>query len=302
MQKDSTSYAATIGFFDGVHLGHRFLLKQLQEAASERGLKTMAVTFRDHPRKTLHSDYQPQLLTTLDERIALLKACGVDEVIILDFTDEMAKKTSREFMADVLHNTLGVSCLLVGYDHHFGCDTGSKFEHYTAIGHEMGLEVLLADPFTIKEGKISSSRIRQLLAEGDVERATHCLQRFYSLEGIVIDGHKVGRVMGLPTANIRPNDNRKILPKDGAYAVDVVWREKRFRGVLNIGCRPTLDNGKDRSVEVFILDFSADIYGEELRVEFLKHLRGEKRFASLDELRHQILEDASLAKKYKTDT
>lgn len=297
MQKDSTSYAATIGFFDGVHLGHRSLLKQLQEAASERGLKTMAVTFRDHPRKTLHSDYQPQLLTTLDERIALIQECGIDEVRILEFTEETAKMTSRTFMTEVLRKELNVSCLLIGYDHHFGSDTSSTFSDYVAMGRELGIEIVQAAHFAAGTEHVSSSHIRQLLTDGYVERAAQALHRFYSIAGRVVDGHKVGRVMGLPTANIRPNDDRKILPKDGAYAVDVVWREKRFRGVLNIGCRPTLDNGKDRSVEVFILDFSADIYGEELRVEFLKHLRGEKRFASLNELRHQILEDASLAKK-----
>ena len=297
MQKDSPQFAATIGFFDGVHLGHRFLLKQLQEAAIARGLKTMAITFLEHPRQTLHSDYQPQLLTTLDERIALIRDCGIDVVKILDFTEEMAKMTSRTFMSEVLRGELNVSCLLMGYDHHFGSDTSSKFCDYVATGRELGIEVVQALPFASGTEHVSSSSIRQFLAEGDVERAAQALHRYYSIAGTVVAGHKVGRSMGFPTANIRPHDQRKMLPRDGAYAVYVTWQGKQFRGVLNIGHRPTLNNGTDRSVEVFILDFSADIYGEELRVEFLKHLRSEKRFASLDELRHQILEDASLARK-----
>ena len=297
MQKDSPQFAATIGFFDGVHLGHRFLLKQLQEAAIARGLKTMAITFLEHPRQTLHIDYQPQLLTTLDERIALIQDCGIDEVRILEFTEETAKMTSRTFMTEVLRKELNISCLLMGYDHHFGSDTSSKFSDYVATGRELGIEVVQALPFASGTERVSSSSIRQFLAEGDVERAAQALHRYYSIAGTVVAGHKVGRSMGFPTANIRPHDQRKMLPRDGAYAVDVTWQGKQFRGVLNIGHRPTLNNGTDRSVEVFILDFSADIYGEELRVEFLKHLRGEKRFASLDELRHQILEDASLAKK-----
>ncbi|MBQ7057036.1 MAG: riboflavin biosynthesis protein RibF [Bacteroidaceae bacterium] len=297
MQKDSPQFAATIGFFDGVHLGHRFLLKQLQEAAIARGLKTMAITFLEHPRQTLHIDYQPQLLTTLDERIALIQDCGIDEVRILEFTEETAKMTSRTFMTEVLRKELNISCLLMGYDHHFGSDTSSKFSDYVATGRELGIEVVQALPFASGTEHVSSSSIRQFLAEGDVERAAQALHRYYSIAGTVVAGHKVGRSMGFPTANIRPHDQRKMLPRDGAYAVDVTWQGKQFRGVLNIGHRPTLNNGTDRSVEVFILDFSADIYGEELRVEFLKHLRSEKRFASLDELRHQILEDASLAKK-----
>lgn len=302
MQKDNPQYAATIGFFDGVHLGHRFLLKKLQEVALARGLKTMAITFREHPRQVLQSDFQPLLLTTFKERIALLKECGIDEVKILDFTEGMAEMTSRTFMSEVLREDLNVSCLLIGYDHHFGSDTSSRFSDYVATGRELGIEVVQALPLASGTERVSSSSIRQFLAKGDVERAAQALHRFYSIAGTVVVGHKVGRSMGFPTANIRPHDQRKMLPQDGTYVVDVVWQGKKFRGVLNIGHRPTLNNGTDRSVEVFILDFNTDIYGEELRVEFLKHLRGEKHFASLDDLRHQILEDASVAKKYKTDS
>lgn len=302
MQINDSRYAATIGFFDGVHCGHRYLIEQLRVVASARGLKTMAVTFREHPRQTLHNDYQPQLLTTLEERIDLLKASRVDEVKILDFTEEMAEMTSRTFMSEVLRENLNVSCLLIGYDHHFGSDTSSRFSDYVATGRELGIEVVQALPLASGTERVSSSSIRQFLAKGDVERAAQALHRFYSIAGTVVVGHKVGRSMGFPTANIRPHDQRKMLPQDGTYVVDVVWQGKKFRGVLNIGHRPTLNNGTDRSVEVFILDFSTYIYGEELRVEFLKHLRGEKHFASLDDLRHQILEDASVAKKYKTDS
>lgn len=299
MQINDSRYAATIGFFDGVHCGHRYLLEQLRVVASARGLKTMAVTFREHPRQTLHNDYQPQLLTTLEERIVLLKASRVDEVKILDFTEEFAKMTSREFMTDILHKTLGVDCLLIGYDHHFGSDTENGFDHYLAVGQEVGIEVELAKPFYCGTDNISSSFIRRLLAEGDVECAELLLHRHYCLCGTVVEGHKVGRSMGFPTANLRPNDSRKVIPQDGAYAVDVIWKEKTYRGVLNIGRRPTLANGNDRSIEVFILDFNADIYGEILQVEFLKRLRGEKRFDSLEELKKQIVEDAAVAREVK---
>lgn len=285
---------ATIGFFDGVHRGHQCLIDQVVEQARQRGLWAMLVTMNRHPRQVVHSDYVPQLLTSLDEKKTLLEGTLADAVHVLDFTAEMSHLTAREFMQQVLHDQLGVRVLVMGYDHRFG-HGGGTHEQYVQWGKETGIEVLLAHELAGEHA--SSSSIRQMLAEGDVEGAAQLLGHPYTVSGPVVRGYQVGHELGFPTANIGlPAD--KLIPRQGAYAVWVVLSDgSRHAGMLNIGMRPTVDNGSALSVEVNLLDFNGNLYGQHLTVELVSRLRSEVRFASLDELRQQLQQDCLQVKK-----
>lgn len=281
---------ATIGFFDGVHRGHQCLIEQVVKEAHERGMWSMLVTMNRHPRQVVHTNYVPQLLTSLPEKETLLGNTEADAVHVLDFTPEMSQLTAREFMQQVLHDQLGVRVLVMGYDHRFG-HGGGTHEQYVQWGQVTGIEVLLAHEL---EGEhASSSAIRQLLAEGNVESAAQLLGHPYTLSGPVVHGFQVGHELGFPTANIGlPND--KLIPLQGAYAVWVVLRNgRRYAGMLNIGMRPTVDNGSALSIEVNLLDFDGDLYDQFLTVELMHRLRSEVRFASLDELRNQLQQDCN---------
>lgn len=288
--------AATIGFFDGVHRGHRFLLDCLREAAAARGLHSLAVTFGEHPRCTLQPDFRPRLLTPRNERIALLEATGITACAVLDFTPAMARLTAREFMETVLRDRLGVRCLVIGYDHRFGSCRTDDFAAYVAYGRALGIEVVQAPELSPAEGHISSSVVRRLLDEGRVEAARRCLGRPYSLAGTVVAGRRMGRRLGYRTANLRPDEACQLVPAIGVYAVEAVWRGTAYRAMLGIGRRPTLDNGTDISIEVHLLDFDADLYGESLTLRFYRWLRPDEKFADLDALREQLGRDAENAR------
>lgn len=284
--------AATIGFFDGLHLGHRHLIDQLKTVADERGLCTMAVTFGRHPRKVLKSDYRPQLLTDTAEKTTLLRQSGLDACTLLDFTTQMAAMTAREFMTEILMGQLGVKVLLMGYDHHFGCDRGLGFDDYQTIGRSCGMEVIEATPLIVDGQAVSSSRIRRLVAEGSIQAAARLLGRYYAIGGTVTEGHKVGRQLGFPTANIQPADAERLIPSSGVYAV---WAEaggRYYEAMLNIGHRPTLHNGNDLSIEAHLFDFADNLYGQHLTLHLVDRLRDERQFDSLDSLAQQIGRDA----------
>ena len=284
--------AATIGFFDGLHLGHRHLISQLKAVAGERGLGTMAVTFGRHPREVLKSDYRPQLLTDAAEKPDLLRLSGLDACTLLDFTPQMAALTAREFMTGILRDRLGVKALLMGYDHHFGSDRSLGFADYQAIGRSCGIDVIQATPLVVDGQAVSSSRIRRLVAEGQVQAAARLLGRYYTLGGMVTQGHHVGRKMGFPTANLQPVDVERLIPSGGVYAA---WAEvggRCHKAMLNIGHRPTLNNGDDLSIEAHLFDFTGDLYGQSLRLHFVSRLRDERRFDSLESLARQIRHDA----------
>ena len=282
---------ATIGFFDGVHLGHRFLIGELRKAARERGLPSAVITFPEHPRAVLRTAYQPRLLNTFEEKLRQLATTGVDYCVVLDFTLALSRLSAQAFIADVLARQLRVRSLLIGYDHRFGRDRADGFEQYVAYGAACGMEVLRATPYDEGNTAVSSSEIRALLAAGEVEEADRLLTYPYPVEGQIVGGHRVGRTLGFPTANIRVDDSRKMLPGIGVYAVWVELLGKRYKGMLYIGDRPTLRNGRDISMEVHILDFSGDIYNDRIRVCFVRRVRGDIRFASLDLLREQLERD-----------
>lgn len=288
------AYMATIGFFDGVHLGHKYLIDILKQTARKRNMAAMVVSVWPHPRMVLHSDYCPALLSDYDEKQALLKNCGADKIIMMPFTTDLASCSALRFMK-MLHDDYHVRCLLIGYDHHFG----HKNEHediavYQEYGKRLGIEVLQADSLCLNRPEsiaVSSSQIRRFLSEGRVEDANAFLGYDYCMTGKVKDGFKNGRKLGFPTANLEPSTPCKFIPGDGVYAVGVEYLGQGYSGMLNIGHRPTLHNGNQRSIEVHILDFSEDIYDETIVLTFKKFLRPEIRFESAEALSAQLEKD-----------
>lgn len=289
---------ATIGFFDGVHKGHRYLIQQVKEIAAAKGLPSALVTFPIHPRKVMNTDYHPELLTTSEEKIKLLADTGVNYCLMLNFTPEISRLTAKDFMTRLL-KCYQVKYLVIGYDHRFGHNRSESFEDYVRYGEAIGIEVIRARAFTSTPETslspnvpISSSLIRHLLHQGDVDIAARCLGYEYFLDGTVVGGYQVGRKIGFPTANLSVNAPEKLIPADGVYAVWVTFDGKTYKGMLNIGIRPTVDNGPNRTIEVNILHFHSDIYNKFIRLTLVKQTRPELKFNSMDELIDQLHKDA----------
>lgn len=307
---------ATIGSFDGVHRGHQCLLSQVRNIADERILQAMAITFATSPKKVLGATGIPQL-TSIEERVALLQQAGMNEVSVLNFTPQMANLTARDFMLQILKEQLHVEILVIGYDHRFGRGRNEGFKDYIRYGREIGIEVVRSEAYMDKGKPISSSRIRDLLFNGKIAEATHLLGHQYTLHGEVVDGYKQGRKMGFPTANICPLSADKLIPANGVYAVYVNIEQQtcspngdksqsptkfKMKGMLNIGYRPTLNNGQERSIEVHILDFEDNLYGKTITLEFVHRLRDERTFANLDELTAQLNKDKIRAREILATT
>lgn len=289
---DNTPYVATIGFFDGVHRGHQYLISRLMEQAAAAGMPSMVITFDRHPREVLGSNYQPRMLSTLSEKLQRLRQTGVDRCEVLSFTPQLAALTAREFMQHVLKEQLNVGKLYIGYDNRFGHNREEGFDDYVRYGREMGIEVIHNDAFQLNQVNISSSVVRSFLDEGEVELANQCLGYNYTVEGGVVDGVQEGRKMGFPTANIEPSYALKLIPAPGVYAVKVrvEGTDEWLSGMMNIGTRPTFGENK-LSLEVHILHFSGNLYGRTLAVSFVKRLRAERRFSSPSALRNQLIRD-----------
>ena len=286
-------YAATIGFFDGVHQGHRFLMERLKAIAKERGMQSMAITFERHPRQVVQGGWRPELLTQLHEKLKLLKATGIDTVVVLRFNRQMAALSAREFM-ELMYDRLGVRLLLTGYDNRFGHDRSEGFEGYQRYGQALGIEVLCGDALTIGQQNVSSSWVRQLLKEGKVEEAARCLGRPYSISGQVVHGEQIGRTIGFPTANLQPEDDT-LIPQDGVYAVMVdLDNGSHHQGIMNIGTRPTF-NGTGRTLETNLLEPVGDLYDQQLIIHFIARLRDEQQFPSAEALAVQIMKDKEQA-------
>lgn len=293
--------AATIGHFDGVHLGHQHVLRRLRLLASEKGLdKVTAITFDRHPRTVFDPDFMPNMLTTVNERTLILSNLGVDVCAVLQFDREMASMTAKDFMRDILRDKLGVRLLLLGYDNRFGRKNPNEgFEDYVSYGKELGIEVVECDPLEMPDGKrVCSTMVREVLAAGKVEEAFSLLGHPYTVEGTVVEGFHEGRKIGFPTANL-DIDPQKIIPVGGVYAVrvrvdgDVLLHH----GMMNIGHRPTYGIN-DLTLETNIFRFDEDIYGKHMRVEFFKKLRDERKFDSKTELANQLRQDAIDADAY----
>ena len=300
-------YAATIGFFDGVHRGHQYLVKQLREQAAVRGLQSMVVTFDRHPRQVVQPDWQPLQLSTAEEKEQLLAETGVEKLVVLPFDKQMASLTALDFMRKVLKEQLSVSMLLTGYDNHFGHRQQGKtegFDDYVRYGKETGIDVICGAPFYIPgcTNAVSSSLVRRLLNEGRVGEATLCLGRPYELCGIVEHGEQMGRKMAFPTANISV-DSCRMIPKRGVYAVRVLGNPKSNTswkmGMTNIGLRPTFD-GHKQTIETHIFDFNGDLYGQQLSIQFVARLRDEQSFENAEALVRQMQADEQAARKILT--
>lgn len=279
---------ATIGFFDGVHLGHRFLLDDLRSEANRRDCKTLVVTFSNHPLLLFKPDCGLKFITTCDEKLQLLEHEGIDYCLLLPFTRELASLKSSDFLA-LLHRQFGVCSLVVGYDHHFGSDRDSSFDDYVRFGMNQGVDVLRCEAFKVSEVNVSSSKIRAALEKGDIEMTNNLLGYRYRVSGRVVHGHQVGRKIGFPTANLDV-DPTKLMPSCGVYSAVVFIDGAKYNAMMNIGYRPTLNNG-GISYEVYIDGYQGDLYDRELRLELVRFIRGERKFDSLEGLKTQIEAD-----------
>lgn len=291
--------AATIGSFDGVHLGHVAMIAELREAADKAGLPLAVVTFARHPRLLFDGECEPFLLTAENERLSLLEAAGVERIFLLDFDTCMASMSAERFMHEILAERLGVKLLGVGYDHRFGkpCE-GECFECYAKYGNDAGIDVIRLSPYSLEGRNISSTMVRRAIAEGDMPAASELLGHPYTISGTVVHGAGIGRGIGFPTANIQPGDDMKLLPPDGVYEVSAVVDGACFKGVMNIGVKPTVSAASLRTVEVHLIGFSGDIYGKDIVVDVLRRIRGEMRFDDISALKRQIKADiASVEKK-----
>lgn len=283
---------ATLGFFDGVHSGHRFLLNELIKTAHDEHKIAVVVTFDTHPRKVLNADFQPKLLTTLEEKTELLASAGIDACVVLNFTKEVSALSAYDFLKTILNEKLHVHTLLVGHDHRFGHNRAEGFAEYAAYGQELGMKVIQAAKYETGEyHHISSSTIRNALHEGNIRLANELLTYPYIFSGKVIGGFQVGRKIGFPTANLQTEDKGKIIPGIGVYAVRVHLNNKQYKGMMNIGNRPTLQSDGETSLEVNIIDFEGDIYNRTLKIEFIDKIRDEMKFKSVQDLTEQLEKD-----------
>lgn len=286
---------ATIGFFDGVHRGHQFLIKQVCDEAKASGMESAVITFDEHPRKVLHQDYQPRLLSTLEEKLILLSRTGIGNAVVLHFDREMAGLSAHDFMEKVLRDRLNVKKLIIGYDNRFGHNRAEGFDDYVRMGHEMGIEVIQSQAFSLDGVNVSSSYIRKLIEKGELELANKCLGYPYAIYGKVVSGYQEGRKLGFPTANLDLSGSGQLVPANGVYGVKVRLQDSMQyrRGMMNIGTRPTF-NGKNLSIEAYIFDFSGDIYGQTLVAAFIHRIRDEHKFDSAEELAEQMRNDAKI--------
>ena len=289
IRRDPSS-VVTIGTFDGVHLGHLAIIRYLLERTTERdGISTL-VTFYPHPREVIQGRPVP-VLTTIEERAAILEKIGLDRFVVIPFTKEFSRLPAEDFVADVLVNKVGVREVVIGYDHGFGHERKGNASLLREMGPRLGFEVDVIPVQVVDSHVVSSSEIRRSIERGDVETAAALLGRRYSMIGKVVAGDGRGRTIGFPTANLEIAHPQKIIPSDGVYAVLVEIEDDVLHpGMMNIGVRPTVD-GTTRKIEVHLIDFEEDLYGRELRVEFVGHMRPERKFASLEELTKQLSQD-----------
>ena len=286
----AVSQVATIGFFDGVHRGHCSLLSQVVRQATQRNRQSTVVTFDIHPRQLVNPDFQPLLLTTLDEKLQLLSQQGIDRVAVLHFDEQMASLSARDFMSVVLSRQLNVDTLVLGYDSRFGHGRTAGFADYEAYGRSMGIDVLRATPLLSDDGTpVSSSLVRNLLLSGNIAQANDALGRRYSLTGNVVEGFHEGRRLGFPTANLALADRQRLVPGRGVYAVwaELTGYSEPMPAMMNIGTRPTY-NGSSQTLEVHIIGYEGDLYGQDVTVTFAERIRSEQPFDSPSALASQL--------------
>lgn len=282
----------TIGTFDGVHLGHQKILERLKELKQQTGLKTVVLTFEPHPRKVLFPEQKDlKLLTLIDEKLELLEKYGVDVTVVYPFSREFSEMDSENYIRDILVKQLNVKYLVIGYDHKFGKDRKGDINVLKKFAPECGFNIEEISAKDIDNISISSTRIRKALEEGNLDTASEFLGHSFILQAKVVKGKQLGRTLGFATANLRPEGEEKIIPKIGVYFVSVSVDKKDYFGMMSIGCNPTTDMDDKVKLEVHIFDFNADIYSKTIKLNFLKRLRDEKKFANLTELKSELEND-----------
>jgi len=277
----------TVGFFDGVHMGHRRVLQTLRS----KGEEAAVVTFWPHPRVVLQNDARGfGLLTSIEEKTALIRECGIEDIHCMEFTRELSSLPADVFVGDYLIKKMGCTYLVLGYDNRLGSD-GMRTEEIALMGEKMGLQVEIVPSYMYEGFSVSSTRIRNVLSDGDVSTAASMLGYRYKLNGMVVQGNGIGHTIGFPTANIIPSFPLKVIPSNGVYATEVSVHGQTYRSMTNIGVRPTIGEGLNRVIETNIFDFDEDIYGLEIQLSFIEKIRSEQRFESLDHLRSQLVTD-----------
>ncbi len=290
-RKENT--VVTVGTFDGVHEGHKSLIHKVVNKAAKRNARSVVVSFDPHPREIINSGKKRiRLLTTLEERCEILGELGIDELIIIPFDRDFSLLTAEDFIRSVVYEKIGVREFVIGYDHQFGRNREGSIETVQELGYELGFDVHVVEAHEVDKVTVSSTSVRKALSEeGDVKLAWNFLGRPYKLQGYVSHGDKRGKQLGFPTANIQPAHPRKIIPYRGVYAVEVELEEKAWRGMMNIGVRPTFTGDQQEMLEVHLFNFDRDIYGWYLTVYFLERIRDEKKFDSKEALIAQLNND-----------
>ena len=287
----------TVGSFDGLHLGHLKILDEVKNAAAEKKGSTVVVTFEPHPRSVLSKDFDLRILTDLEEKKEILEKAGIENLMVINFTNEFSHLTSDEFIRKFIVGKFAASRMVIGHDHKFGRDRLGDVVKLSELGRSNNFDVTEVPPLSMGGQIISSTKIRNALYAGDIERANLFLGRNYSLSGKIVVGAQRGRTLGFPTANLSPFDAAKAIPKNGVYIAKCFFENESRIGIMNIGHRPTFENKTEIVLEVHILNFSGDIYGKPMKVEFIKRLRDERKFDSKESLIIQLEADKREAQK-----
>ena len=286
----------TLGVFDGLHLGHQEIMRKVVERAKATNTVATAITFDPHPRAVLHPDSAPPLLQTLDQRLANLEVLGIEQTIVIPFTHDFSDQPAENFLSEIIHDRLHAKEVYLGRGFAFGKDRGGNIELLRSMSEKLGFIADEVDEIQLRGMRISSSKIRKLLANGYVNLARRMLGRPYGVEGVIIRGNRRGHTIGFPTANLKPHN--RVIPRYGVYAtatlIDGTWR----KSITNIGVRPTFESEADPSIETYVFDFDGDLYGDVLRVRFLHRIRDERKFNGIDELKAQIEKDSNRARNY----
>lgn len=294
--KETEGLTMSLGMFDGVHKGHQKIIKDLKVYTQKGHLSSAILTFWPHPRKVLQPDFDLKLLNTIEEKLQLLEKFGIEKVFIQEFNEAFRNLSGEEFVEEILLKKMNMKHLIIGYDHHFGKNRSGNFQLLQKMSSSHHFKVEQTEAVFEKEWAISSTKIRKALKNGDVKTASEFLGYHYPLSGLVVEGNKIGRTLGFPTANMKV-DSIKLLPKNGAYIVEVNVLGKRHKGMLSIMTNPTL-GAAEKTVEVYILDFNKDIYGEKITVYFRDFLHEEIKFENLEKLKERLEADKKLTEKY----
>lgn len=296
INKDLNTYL-TLGTFDGLHLGHQQILKEVVERSKNNSGRSFLVTFNPHPRLVLNSNVNKiKLLTSTEEKLKLVEGFGIENVLVINFTREFSQVSSYSFIKDFLYEKIGLKEIIIGHDHQFGKGREGNREQLENVAASLNFSVDVIGPVIVNDNIISSTKIRHAITDGDIEKASVFLGRFYSFEGRVIEGDKRGRTLGFPTVNIAVEES-KLLPKNGIYAGRIYVDGKKYNGVMSLGVRPTFYSSTSVLPEFFIFDFNEDIYGKEVKVEVIKYLREEKKYNIVDDLVSQMRKDVLLSKE-----